>query len=83
MPPPASNDNLEIVQTINRTAHRQLTVTGRSSEGTLGGAIFVDLDDGSAGVVTRFLGLLSQAHKTADVVNVAGTLARRCHDITW
>lgn len=71
MPPSPSNDDLEIVETINRATHRQLTVTGRSAEGTLGGAIFVDLDDGTAGVVTQFLGPLSQAHKTTDVVNVA------------
>ena len=67
----STDEDLATIAMINRAASLNLTFTGRAAQGTLGGAIFVDLDDGGRGVVTRFLGPLAHARQTADVVNHA------------
>ncbi len=54
-----------LIDAVNTVSGSSLTVIGRAAAGTSGGAIFVDLDDGSPGVVTRFLGTEDHANQTA------------------
>ncbi|HVX45619.1 MAG TPA: phosphotransferase [Mycobacteriales bacterium] len=44
---------------------------GRAEHGTLGGAVFVQWPDGRPGVVTRFIGTLFEAQRTANVLELA------------
>lgn len=63
-----------VVAAINERTGAALTVSGRSDQGTLGGAIFVDWPDGRRGVVTRYLGLhgtLAEAERLAAVLAYA------------
>lgn len=61
-------DDEALIQRINRRADTQLRMVGRAAQGTLGGAIFVEWPAGRAGVVTRFLGSLYEAQRTASVL---------------
>jgi aminoglycoside phosphotransferase (APT) family kinase protein len=64
---PAVRDH-EVVSAINRRTAAGLTVVGRAPEGRLGGAIYVAWPDGRQAVVTRFLGSVAEAHRTAGVL---------------
>lgn len=58
-----------VVDSINAAWGAGLTVEGRADRGTLGGAILVVLPDGRAGVVTRFLGPVFEARRTAHILS--------------
>ena len=61
-------DDEAVVGSINKAIGARLSVEGRAEKGTLGGAILVSLDDSRRGVVTRFLGSLTHAQQTAEVL---------------
>jgi aminoglycoside phosphotransferase (APT) family kinase protein len=65
---PGPDQDQEVIAAINRESSAGLRITGRAEHGTLGGAILVDLPNGGPGVVTRFLGSLSDARRTAELV---------------
>jgi len=60
-----------VVAAINGRASISLRVTGRARHGNLGGAIFAEWADGRPAVVTRFLGSLAEAERTAEVLSYA------------
>lgn len=62
------SDDRRVIARISREAGTAMTLTGRASEGTSGGAIYVDLEDGRPAVVTRFLGSVERARQTASVL---------------
>lgn len=64
---PARRDH-EIVSAINRRAGAGLRVVGRAPHGKLGGAIYAEWPDGRPAVVTRFLGPLAEAKRTAELL---------------
>ena len=57
-----------LIKAVNKMSGSSLTMIGRAAQGTSGGAIFVDLDDGSPGVVSRFLGTQDHACQTARIM---------------
>lgn len=57
-----------VVDAINAVPGTGLRRQGRAEHGTLGGAILVAFPDGRPGVVTRFLGPVSEARRTAGVL---------------
>jgi aminoglycoside phosphotransferase (APT) family kinase protein len=57
-----------VVSAINRRTGAGLRVVGRASDGELGGAIYAQWPDGRPAVVTRFLGSLAEARRTAEVL---------------
>jgi aminoglycoside phosphotransferase (APT) family kinase protein len=63
-----------LVDAVNKAAGVRLRPVGRAEAGTLGGAIFVGWPDGRPGVVTRFLGTVEEAERTAGVL----AHARQC-----
>lgn len=63
--------DVALVAAVNRRSGAGLHVLGRAERGTLGGAIYVQWPDGRAGVVTRFIGTLSEARRTAGVLEHA------------
>ncbi len=65
------SDDQAVIEAINTHTGAGLIRTGRAADGTLGGAIFVDLPDGLPGVVTRYLGSLAEARRTASVLDLA------------
>jgi aminoglycoside phosphotransferase (APT) family kinase protein len=71
---PVNEADRIVITAINATAGARLTIEGRASEGTLGGAILVSLADGRPGVVTRFLGRITEAERTATVMDHARRL---------
>jgi len=58
----------ETVSAINRRTGAGLTLLGRAPHGRLGGAIYASWPDGRPAVVTRFLGPLAEAKRTAEVL---------------
>jgi aminoglycoside phosphotransferase (APT) family kinase protein len=64
---PATRDH-EIVSAINRRTGAGLSVVGRAPHGKLGGAIYAEWPDGRPAVVTRFLGPLAEAKRTAELL---------------
>lgn len=66
-----ADDDEALIRSINRLAGAGLTRVGRAEHGTLGGAIFVELRNGQPGVVTRFLGPIEDAQRTANVLDHA------------
>lgn len=60
-----------LVEAVNRCSGAGLQMTGRAEHGTLGGAIYVRWPDGRPGVITRFLGTLAEAERTASVLDHA------------
>jgi aminoglycoside phosphotransferase (APT) family kinase protein len=58
----------EIVSAINQRTGAGLRVIGRAPHGRLGGAIYASWPDGRLAVVTRFLGPLAEARRTAEVL---------------
>lgn len=58
----------EVVAAINRRTGAGLRVLGRAPHGRLGGAIYASSPDGRPAVVTRFLGPLAEAKRTAEVL---------------
>src|SRR5262245_50685198 len=64
---PAVRDH-EVVAAINRRSGAGLRVVGRASHGRLGGAIYASWPDGRPAVVTRFLGTVAEARRTAEVL---------------
>ena len=58
----------ELVAAINRRTGAGLRVVGRAPHGKLGGAIYAEWPDGRQAVVTRFLGPLTEADRTAEVL---------------
>lgn len=67
----AGADDHALVRAINDVGRVNLKVTGRAADGTSGGAILVDFEDGMPGVVTTFLGTRQRAEQTVEVVNYA------------
>lgn len=67
-------DDAALIDAVNRRSGAALQITGRAERGTLGGAIYVCWPDGRHGVVTRFLGTLTEAQRTASVLQHA----RKC-----
>jgi aminoglycoside phosphotransferase (APT) family kinase protein len=59
------SDDEALVAAVNCRTGAALTVTGRARNGTLGGAIYARWPDGRPAVVTRFLGSLAEAERTA------------------
>jgi hypothetical protein len=57
-----------LVAAINQRTAAGLTVVGRAEFGELGGAIYVQWPEGRPAVVTRFLGTLAEAERTAEVL---------------
>lgn len=57
-----------VVESINKTWRTGLTLEGRAEKGTLGGAILVAIPDGRKAVVTRFLGPVAEAQRTARIL---------------
>lgn len=53
---------------INRRSGTDLRVLGRAPHGRLGGAVYASWPDGRPAVVTRFLGPLAEAERTAEVL---------------
>ena len=68
---PAAPDDEGVVESINAAWGTALTVQGRAEKGTLGGAILVTLPGDRPGVVTRFLGPISAAQRTAQILSEA------------
>ena len=68
---PAAPDDEGVVESINAAWGTALTVEGRAEKGTLGGAILVTLLGDRPGVVTRFLGPISEAQRTAQILSEA------------
>ena len=73
----SGEDDRAVIEAINARTGAGLIRTGRSEEGTLGGAIFVGLPDGREGVVTRFVGPLTgsgdlavEARRTATILEL-------------
>lgn len=60
-----------LVEAVNQAAGVRLHTVGRAEDGTLGGAIFVGWPDGRPAVVTRFLGTVAEAERTASVLEHA------------
>jgi hypothetical protein len=60
-----------LVGAVNWRSGAGLQIMGRGERGTLGGAIYVRWPDGRSGVVTPFLGTLSEAERTAGVLQHA------------
>jgi aminoglycoside phosphotransferase (APT) family kinase protein len=58
-----------IIRAVNRHSGAGLRRVGRADQGTLGGAICVEWPDGRPGVVTRFLGSMAAARRTAEVLD--------------
>ncbi|MGI5151875.1 phosphotransferase [Plantactinospora sp. CA-294935] len=58
----------ETVSAINQRTGTGLRVIGRAPHGRLGGAIYASWPDGRLAVVTRFLGPLAEARRTAEVL---------------
>jgi aminoglycoside phosphotransferase (APT) family kinase protein len=58
----------ETVSAINQRTGAGLRVVGRAPYGRLGGAIYASWPDGRLAVVTRFLGPLAEATRTAEVL---------------
>ncbi len=58
----------EVVSAINRRTGAGLRVVGRAPHGQLGGAIYAEWPDGRPAVVTRFLGPLAEAERTAELL---------------
>lgn len=58
----------QVVSEINRRANAGLTMTGRSVHGKLGGAIYAQWPDGRPAVITRFMGSLTEANRTAEIL---------------
>lgn len=67
---PATAD-CQLIEAVNAMTDAGLRVSGRAQQGTLGGAIYVQWPDRRSGVVTRFLGNLLQAQRTACVMAFA------------
>jgi hypothetical protein len=67
----AATRDHEIVSAINRRTGAGLRVVGRAPHGRLGGAIYAEWPDGRPAVVTRFLGPLAEAERTAEVLAYA------------
>ncbi|WP_155830330.1 phosphotransferase [Glycomyces tenuis] len=65
---PTAVRDRRIVSEINRRTGAGLTMTGRSLFGRLGGAVYAEWPDGRPAVVTRFLGSLAEARRTAGVL---------------
>lgn len=63
-----SADDRAVVEAINQVAGTGLALEGRAEKGTSGGAMLVAMPDGREAVVTRFLGPLAEAHRTARVL---------------
>ena len=61
----------QLVAALNQRTGAGLRVRGRAPFGELGGAIYVEWPDGRPGVVTRFLGPLAEAERTAEVLGYA------------
>lgn len=57
-----------LVAAINDRTGAGLALRGRAEHGKLGGAIYVEWPDGRAAIVTRFLGSLDDAERTAEVL---------------
>lgn len=68
LPTPTAAEDEELLQRINGRLGADLRRVGRSATGTLGGAIFITWPDGRDGVITRFLGSLDDARRTAGVL---------------
>jgi phosphotransferase family enzyme len=64
---PATRDG-DLVAAINRRTGAGLRVVGRALHGRLGGAIYAEWPDGRQAVVTRFLGPLAEARRTAEML---------------
>lgn len=60
-----------LIEAVNRRSGAGLQIISRAERGTLGGAIYVQWPDGRPGVVTRFLGTLAEAERTAGVLRHA------------
>jgi hypothetical protein len=58
-------DDEALVAAVNRRTGAALHMTGRARHGELGGAIYARWPDGRRAVVTRFLGSLAEAKRTA------------------
>lgn len=63
------NEDEAVIDAINRVTGAGLTLAGRAEHGTLGGAILVETRSGQPGVVTHYLGPLSDARRTASLMN--------------
>lgn len=59
----------ELIRRINRQTAAGLVATGRAPHGKLGGAIYAVWPDGRPAVVTRFLGSLADAERTASLIS--------------
>lgn len=64
----ATAQDHEVVSAVNRRTGAGLIVVGRAPHGRLGGAIYASWPDGRQAVVTRFLGPLAGAERTAEVL---------------
>ncbi|GAA4952314.1 hypothetical protein HD597_000282 [Nonomuraea thailandensis] len=64
---PTTRDH-EIVSAINRRTGAGLRIVGRALQGRVGGAIYAEWPDGRQAVVTRFVGSLAEAKRTADAL---------------
>lgn len=60
-----------VIEAVNRATGAGLAPAGRAEHGTLGGAIFAESADGRKAVITRYLGPLDEARRTAAVVDHA------------
>jgi aminoglycoside phosphotransferase (APT) family kinase protein len=58
----------DVVSAINRRTGAGLRVVGRAAHGQLGGAIYAEWPDGRPAVVTRYLGPLAEAQRTAELL---------------
>lgn len=81
----AAERDRELVSAINRRTGAGLRVLGRAPHGRLGGAVYASWPDGRPAVVTRFLGPLAEAERTAEVL---ATLRRywarwMLHQLCW
>lgn len=62
------DEDIALIEEVNRRSGAGLRALDRAAKGTLGGALFVEWPDGHAGVITHYLGTLAEAERTADVL---------------
>lgn len=64
-----TEDDQAVINAINERTDGKLVLAGRAEEGTLGGAILVEMQSGESAVVTKYLGPLADAKRTASLMN--------------
>lgn len=64
-----TEDDQAVINAINERTVAKLVLAGRAEEGTLGGAILVKMQSSESAVVTKYLGPLADAKRTASLMN--------------